>query len=403
MNQPIVSIDPSACGAQNTQPSLVHHVVDAVRVSRSFTTSHQQRYGGWLNASLLFLGALAFVPSCDKKQDISADFSANKAAESTLPTEGKVTLNGTGSSFQTPFQQAAIEAFQKSHPNITLNYAGGGSGRGRQQLADEVVDFAGTDAAYHAEDLGKVKGGTILYFPLLLGPITISYNLAGVLGLRLSPDTIAKIFQREITKWNGPAIVAENPGVKLPATDIVVARRADGSGTTENFTKYLEAAAPGTWKLRTGATVEWPHDTMAGPGNGGVAQIVKSTSGAVGYVDLSDAKAAGLTFAAVKNSTGSYVQPTAESASAAGDGIEVQQNLVFSAINAKGAASYPITYQTWLIVYAKQTNPTKGAALKEYIRYLLTDGQKLLPGLDYAPLPQGLDGKALAQLDEIQK
>jgi len=359
-----------------------------------------------LNESLLFFGALAALAiflSCDKKQDSTSGAVQNKAAESTLLTGGKVTLNGSGSSFQTPFQQAAIEAFQQSHPNITLNYAGGGSGRGRQQLADEVVDFAGTDAAYHAEDLAKVKGGTILYFPLLLGPITISYNLQGVPGLRLSPDTIAKIFQREIKKWNGPAIVADNPGVKLPATDIVVARRADGSGTTENFSNYLVAAAPGTWKLKSGATIEWPHDTMAGPGNGGVAQIVKSTSGAVGYVDLSDAKAAGLTFAAVKNSTGAYVQPTAESASVAGDGIEVQPNLVFSAINASGAASYPITYQTWVIVYAKQTDPTKGAAIKGYLKYLLTDGQKLLPGLDYAPLPQGLDGKALAQLDEIQR
>jgi phosphate transport system substrate-binding protein len=347
------------------------------------------------------LAAFAVLGSCEKKQDDAIGASMNKMPEARQTSEGNETLNGSGSSFQMPFQQTAIEAFQKAHPKIKINYGGGGSGAGRQQLADKVVDFAGTDAPYRAGDLAKVRGGQILYFPLLLGPITLSYNVAGLAGLRLSAATIAQIFQREITKWNAPAIAADNPGAKLPATDIVVARRSDGSGTTENFTKYLDAAAPGAWKLKSGATVEWPGDTVAGSGNGGVAQIVKSTKGAVGYVDLSDAKAAGLTFAAVKNAAGEYVQPTAQAASAAGDGIDVHDDLLFSAINAKGAAAYPITYQTWLITYAKPVDRAKGAAVKEYIKYLLTDGQELLSGLDYAPLANTLQKKALAQLDKI--
>src|SRR5262249_27848183 len=265
-----------------------------------------------------------------------------------------------------------------------------------------VVDFAGSDSAYKEADLSKNKGGEVLYFPILLGPITMSYNLDGVDKLQLSPDTIAKIFQRDIKKWNDPAIAADNPGVKLPATDIVVAHRADGSGTTDNFTKYLDAAAKGTWKLKSGSTVEWPADTQAGQGNSGVAQIVKSTKGAVGYVDLSDAKASGLRYASVKNQGGKFIEASSDSASAAGDGIEVKDNLVFSAVDPKGDAAYPITYQTWVIVYAKQTDHAKGTALKSYLRYLVTDGQPALKGLDFSPLPKSLADKAVAQLDKIQ-
>lgn len=341
--------------------------------------------------------AFAFVPGCEKGSDCGS------AASTTAPPSARhVTLNAAGSTFQTQFQQAAIVGFEKDHPNITVNYGEGGSGRGRQQLADMVIDFAGTDAPFHAEDLSKAKGGAILYFPLLLGPITVSYNLPGVPDLRLSPVTIAKIFQREITTWNSPEIVADNPRATLPTTGIVLVRRADGSGTTENFTKYLEVAAPGAWKLKSGASIEWPADTVAGPGNGGVAQIIKSTTGAIGYVDLSDAKAAGLRFAAVKNSAGKYIQPTTGSASTAGEGIDVRDDLVFSALDAKGDTSYPITYQTWLIVYAKQGDEAKASAVKEYIKYLLTSGQAMLGGLDYAPLPKTLQERALAQLAKIQ-
>ena len=347
--------------------------------------------------SLAALAALTvLVPSCQKASDDAS------GAPGQHLSDAVVTLNGSGSSFQTAFQQSAIEAFQKSHPTIRINYAGGGSGNGRQQLADRVVDFAGTDAPYHAEDLAKVKGGSVLYFPLLLGPITLAYNLAGVPRLQLSPGTIAKIFQRDIKKWNDPAIAADNAGLTLPATDIIVARRSDGSGTTENFTRFLDATAHDIWRLKKGATVEWPADTMGGSGNGGVAQIVKSTGGAIGYVDLSDAKAAGLQLAAVLNSANKFVVPTSEAASAAGDGIEVADDLVFSALNASGEASYPITYQTWLLAYVKEPDAAKRAALVSYIRYLLGDGQTLLPALDYAPLPKSLQAKALAQLDKIQ-
>lgn len=312
-----------------------------------------------------------------------------------------VTLDASGSTFQKAFQEEAIAEFTRAHPDIKINYGGGGSGKGRQDLADRVTDFAGADSAYKDADLRKNKGGDVLYFPILLGAISITYNVDGIDKLQLSPATLAKIFQREITKWNDPAIAADNPGATLPASSIVVVHRADGSGTTDNFTRYLDGASGGAWKLKSGSTVEWPADTQAGQGNGGVAQIVKSTAGAIGYVDLSDAKASGLKYANIKNRAGKYIEPTADSTSAAGAGIEVEDNLTFSSLDAKGDAAYPITYQSWVIVYAKQSNKAKGDALKAYLRYLLTDGQELLTPLDFAPLPRALADKAVAQLDKI--
>jgi phosphate transport system substrate-binding protein len=350
--------------------------------------------------------SVALISSCKKNEPAAGGGSGSAAAPMVTSGGGDKggagTINGSGSTFQKAYQEAAIEAFTKANPGIKINYGGGGSGKGRQDLADMVVDFAGADAPFKDADMGKIKGGDILYFPVLLGAITLSYNLEGVDKLQLSPETTAKIFQRDIKKWNDKAIAADNPGVKLPDADIVVAHRADGSGTTENFTKFLDGASGGAWKLKSGSTVEWPADTQAGQGNSGVAQVVKSTKGAIGYVDLSDAKASGLHYATVKNAAGKFIEPNAASVSAAGDGIDVKDNLLFSALNAKGDASYPITYQSWVIVYAKPADAAKGAAVKNYVKFLITDGQKLLPDLDFAPLPKSLQDKAVAQLAKIQ-
>ncbi len=347
------------------------------------------------------LVALAALGGCKVKNDDSgANPKTTDPTTKTVKGDGSVTLNASGSTFQAGYQEVAIDKFAKS-AGIKINYGGGGSGKGRKDLADQVVDFAGADSPYKDTDLANNKGGDVLYFPILLGGITLSYNAEGVDKLQLSAETIAKIFQRDIKKWNDPAIVADNPGAKLPDLDIVVAHRSDGSGTTDNFTKYLEKTAASTWKLKSGATVEWPPDTQAGHGNSEVANIVKTTKGAIGYIDLSDAKATGLKYAAVKNQAGKFIEPTAASSSAAGDGIDVKDNLLFSALDSKGDTAYPITYQSWVIVYAKQSDKAKGAALKSYLKYLLTDGQKLLGDLDFAALPKALADKAVAQLDKI--
>jgi phosphate transport system substrate-binding protein len=286
-----------------------------------------------------------------------------------------------------------------------MTYGGGGSGKGRQDLADQLVDWAGTDGTIKDEDLPKFKGGDVLYFPTVVAPITVSYNL-DVEGLMLSADTIAKIFQVQITKWNDPAIAAENPGVTLPDQAITVVHRSDSSGTTGNFTKFLEKAAgkdaSGVWTLGTDSTVEWPAATQAAEGNGGVASIISATKGAIGYVDLSDATDAGLNFASVMNKAGSYVAPTLEGASAAAEGAELKDNLTYSAIWADGEAAYPITAQTWIIAYKAQADAKKADALKAFLTYVLTEGQTLAPEVNFAPLPSKIAEAALAQLDAFE-
>lgn len=324
-----------------------------------------------------------------------ADTTAGGAATTAGNLSG--TLQGSGSTLQKAYEDEAVDAFTKANAGTTVTYGGGGSGKGRTDLKNKVVDYAGSDSPFAAADK---PADPILYFPILFSPITVSYNLDGVDKLQLSADTIAKIFQRDIKKWDDPAIAADNPGIKLPSSDITVAHRSDGSGTTQNFTEYLVAAAPTTWKLKSGSTVEWPADTQAGNGNQGVAQIITSTKGAVGYVDLSDAKAANLKFATVKNQSGNFIEPSADSATKAGEGITVKDDLTFSAVNTTAADGYPITAPSWVIVYAKQA-AGKLDLVRAYISFLIGDGQKLLADIDYAPISASLQQKATAQLDQI--
>jgi phosphate transport system substrate-binding protein len=309
-------------------------------------------------------------------------------------------LAGSGATFPKAFYEEVITDFKAEAPKLQVTYGGGGSSKGKQDLADQLVVWAGTDSLVKDEDLAKFKGGPILYFPTVAAPITISYNLSSVEGLRLSPETIADIFERRVTTWNDPAIAADNPGVDLPDQPITVARRADGSGTTTNFTKFLVKAAP-NWTLGSGDTVNWPTDTQAGQGNGGVAQIVKDTNGAIGYVDLSDATAAGLQTAAVKNADGEYVEPTLEAASAALAGAEVADDLTYDPLFARGADAYPITAPTWVITYQRYSDATTVENLKGWLTFLLTSGEEIAPEVDFAPLPEELNRKAIAQIDKI--
>jgi phosphate transport system substrate-binding protein len=316
------------------------------------------------------------------------------------------TLNASGATFPKAFYEAVIADFTKDNKEVKINYGGGGSGKGRTDLADQITDWAGSDGTVKEEDKAKFKGGEFLYFPTVVAPITVSYNADGVDKLNLTPTVLAKIFQAEITKWNDPAIAADNAGVKLPDAAIVVVHRSDGSGTTENFTKFLDASVgskgDGTWKLKSGSTVEWPVSTTAAEGNGGVAKAIKDTKGAIGYVDLSDAKATGLKFASIQNQDKKFVEPTLEGASAAAEGAEIKPDLTFFAGWAKGEKAYPIAAQTWIIVYKKQTDKAKGEATKAFIKYVLTDGQETAKDVDFAPLPKGLDEKAIAQLAMIE-
>jgi phosphate transport system substrate-binding protein len=342
----------------------------------------------WLVALLAAVGLVAGACGSDSDDSSDTTSSPSTAGGETSDVDFESlsgTLNGSGATFPSAFYEEAIGAFADVGPGLTVNYNAVGSGQGKKDLAAGTSDWAGSDSLVKDEEKA----------------ITVSYNLDGVDELHLSPATLAKIFMGEITTWDAAAIAAENEGVELPSEAITVAVRADGSGTTSNFSKYLKAAAPEVFTLESGDTVAWPKAT-SGNGNSGVAQIVKDTTGAIGYVDLSDANATGLSFAAIQNKDGEYVLPTLEGASAALAGAEVKSDLSYNPLNASGAEAYPITAPTFVLVYTTYSDATMVTNIQGWLTYLLTDAQDLAADVDFAKLPDELREKALAQIDQIK-
>jgi phosphate transport system substrate-binding protein len=351
--------------------------------------------------------SLAACSSSSSTPAASSSTTGSSSAPASSPASSSAaavsgTINAAGSTFQLNFQQAAIAQFKTTDPGITVNYAGVGSSTGRADFYKNTVLFAGSDSPIPSKEASEVPAGaTVLYFPVQIGPIAMAYNLPGVKGLKLDAAVLAQIFQGQITSWNNSAITALNPGLSLPSTAITLAVRSDGSGTTANFSEYLVDAAGSAWKLGTGSTIQWPSTARAGDGGSGVAQIVKSTVGAIGYVDFSTASAAGLSAASVKNSAGDYVAPSSASAAAAATQVTPKADLTFATVDEPGAASYPITYQSWDLVYATQPNAADAQLLQAYLGYLLGPAQSLLTTLNLAPLPASIDTAAKAQLSKI--
>ncbi len=351
-------------------------------------------------ATALSLAACSSSSSSSPPASSGSATSSASSSSSSAALSG--TLNGSGSTLQLTYQEAAISAFKTVQSGMTVNYGAGGSGKGRTDLASGVVNYAASDSPIPASELSTFNGKTVLYFPDVIAPVTVSYNLSGLSKpLQLSAPVIASIFQAKITTWNNSAIAADNPGVTLPSTPITIAVRTDSSGTTQTFTQFLVDATGDGWTLGSSSTIKWPATARAGSGNSGVASIIHSTPGAIGYVDYADAKATGLTFASIKNSSGDYVAPSVAAASAAAAGVTVNPNLTFSAIWAPGAASYPITAQSWVLVYETQSNANTAKLLQAWVGYLIGAGQSLLPGLGFAPLPASIDAMAKAELDKI--
>jgi phosphate transport system substrate-binding protein len=347
--------------------------------------------------------AVALSAAACSSSSSSSSASTGSSSSSTSSTSNvSGTINAAGSTFQTNFQQAAISEFKSVDPGITVNYASVGSGTGRSDLYKNTVLYAGSDSPIPSKEASEVPAGkTVLYFPVQIGPIAVAYNLPGIKGLKLDASLLAQIFQGQITTWNNSAIKALNPGLSLPSTSITLAVRADSSGTTQNFSQYLVDAAGSAWKLGTASTIKWPSTAHAGNGNSGVAQTVKSTAGAIGYVDFSTATASGLTAASIKNSAGDYLAPSSAAATAAASHVTPKSDLTFVTVDEPGATSYPITYQSWDLVYAKQPNANDVKLLQAYLGYLLGQGQSLLTSLNLAPLPSNIDSLAKAQLSKI--
>ncbi len=357
------------------------------------------------------LSASLALAACGSSSSSSPKGAANSgsaapAPSSTATTTGASgTINGAGSTFAAPIYDQWGQNLSKH--GLTLNYNALGSGAGIAGLQGSTVDFAGSDPAEKPAEI-KAGKGPVLQFPLAFGAITASYNLPGVkTGLKLDGKTLAEIFLGTIRKWSAPAITKLNPGVKLPGTPITVVHRSDSSGTTKGFVTFLAAYDP-QWAKVAGMpdkTAKWPVGTGA-PKNAGVAAAIKQTPGAIGYVEQAYALQNGFTYAAVKNLAGQFVTPTLQAASAAAANSKPPPDLTISTINAPGATSYPITSQTFLIVYKDMCKAGRSAAaakgVKALLNYGLGDGQQVERQLDYAPLPASLLAKAKAQLATLQ-
>ena len=337
-----------------------------------------RKRSAWLVAIVLVFALVGAACSDDNKTTTSASVLIGRAprGEHRLQVALRASSTAPDRPSRTRSTRRGSPSSRRPRPTFAVTYTKSGSGPARRTSQNKVVQYAGTDSTIADADKPKYQGGTVLYFPTAAAPITVSYNLSGVDKLQLSGETLAGIFSTAITTWNDPKIAADNSGVSLPNTPIVVVHRNEGSGTTSNFTKYLTKAGGSAWTLGTGDTVNWPASTQGAQANSGVAALVKSTPGAVGYVDLADAVNADLTFASIKNSSGNFVAPTLAGANAAVAGATVKDDLTYDPINASGADAYPITSPTWIITYQKQPDATTANAMKGWLNFLLTDGQQ---------------------------
>jgi phosphate transport system substrate-binding protein len=312
-----------------------------------------------------------------------------------------VNLNGAGATFPYPLYSKWMSEYNRLHPDILINYQSIGSGGGIRQVIAKTVDFGATDAPMSADEEKKAPA-KLAHIPMTLGAVAVAYNLPGVTELKLTPDALAAIYLGDIKKWNDAKIAGANEGVKLPATDIVVAYRSDGSGTTAVFTDYLGKVNP-SWKDKVGVgkSVKFPVG-LGAKGNEGVTGQVKGTPGAIGYVELAYALQNSLPTAALKNASDKFVKPTVEGVTAAAAGVELPETLYASATNASGEAAYPISSYTYLLVYEDAPDQTKGKALAEFLWWAIHDGQKLAEPLHYAPLPSAVVSKVEARLKSLR-
>lgn len=319
----------------------------------------------------------------------------------------QVTLTGAGSTFAYPLYSAWGNEYAKLHPGVQVNYQSIGSGGGIRQVSTGTVDFGGTDGPMTDVQLADAKSKTgtdILHFPVALGADVPVYNIPGVsVDINFTADALAGIFLGKITKWNDPYIAKANPGVNLPANDIVVCHRSDGSGTTYVWVDYLSKVSP-EWKSRVGVatSVNWPVG-IGGKGNEGVAGFVRQTPNSIGYVELIYAIQNKITYGQVQNSSGKFVKANLNSVTEAAVGAVKNMPADFrvSITNAPGAGTYPISSFTWMLVPRDAKDKTKGAALKAFLLWGITDGQKDTQPLSYAPLAKSVVEKELAALKTL--
>lgn len=320
----------------------------------------------------------------------------------------QVSLTGAGSTFAYPLYSSWASQYKQVHPNVEINYQSIGSGGGIRQLIAGTVDFGATDGPMTDKELAEAqqrRGTAILHFPTALGADVPSYNIPGVSAeLKFTPAALAGIFLGHITKWNDPAIQKSNPGVKLPGANIVVVHRSDGSGTTYCWVDYLSKVNP-EWKSKVGVgtSVNWPVG-LGGKGNEGVSGLIRRIPNSIGYIELIYSIQNHIRYGDVQNSSGNFVKASLNSVTAAAAGATKTMPADFrvSITNPPGAQAYPISTYTWLLIPEKMNDGTKAKALKAFLRWGLTDGQKYTTPLAYAPLPGLVVQKELLQMKKLQ-
>lgn len=326
------------------------------------------------------------------------------AAQLTGAGAADLRLTGSGASFPFPIYSTWFKDFSKKTEGVTVDYQAKGSGAGIQDLINNTVDFAASDAAMTPEQIAKVANGVVL-LPMTAGEIVLAYNLPGQpKNLKLPRDVYADIFLGKITNWSDPRIAAANAGIKLPDLPVTVVRRSDSSGTTFVFTKHLAAISPEfKEKVGQGTTVNWPSSDkfVAAPKNDGVTATIKQTPGAIGYIEWGYAKLTKADVALLQNKAGNYVAPGGEGGPIALAGAKFPDDLIVWVDDPPEAKAYPIASFTWMLFYQKQ-DPQKAEYLRKLVNYGLTDGQKIADSMGYIPLPKNVIEKVKAASAKIQ-
>jgi phosphate transport system substrate-binding protein len=350
-----------------------------------------------------FALALFAVAGCSgKKAEEAAPAASNEPTAAPEPEKSQpVKLQGAGASFPAPLYTRWFKTYGQSHPNVQIDYQSVGSGSGVKAVIDKTVDFGASDAAMSDEEIARVPNGVQL-LPMTAGKIVLTYNLEGVEGLKLSRKAYTGIFLGTIKKWNDAAIAATNPGVKLPSSPINVVVRAASSGTTYVFTKHLSeispefAKSPGTNKMPA-----WPIGTRS-KGNEGVTASVKTTPGSIGYIEYGYALSQKLPMATLENKSAAYVAPTPASGQAALAAATMPDNMIVWVPDPEGAEAYPIVTYTWLILYKQYPDEKKLETLREFVKFAITDGQKMSEELGYIPLPASVVEKVKAAIETVK-
>jgi phosphate transport system substrate-binding protein len=316
----------------------------------------------------------------------------------------QVLINAAGATFPYPIYSKWFDVYHTQHPNIQINYQSQGSGAGIRQLLAGTVDFGASDLPMSDDQLSQAKF-KILHFPTVLGAVVPTYNIAGVTSeLNFTQKALAGIYLGTITKWNDPEIAKANSRVNLPDADIVVVHRSDGSGTTFIWTDFLSKVSE-DWKNKVGngGSVNWPVG-LGGKGNEGVTGLVKQTPDSIGYIELIYAVQNNVPYGKVQNASAKFVKAdlAGVTAAAAGAAREMPDDFRVSIANAPGPTAYPVSSFTWLLIPAQIHDPAKRDAIKDFLKWMLNDGQGYNEGLSYARLPKPILAKELKAISLIQ-